>query len=141
MTTTMSSALINDCGEKPGQLIKLMRAAKSGELMDCKARSISRSMGKDGIVFTMNVNTAKAPMAANRDTWNRNVRYSRFGLEVTSFFAACWAASFTFSTGFSLVVSDILSFLLHTVLLTPMCFWNRGNWWRKFLRFIFLQYC
>jgi len=107
----MSAEIMKDCGENPGQLIKVIKPAKTGELMDCKARSIARSIGKDGIVLTINVSTAKAPMAANSDTWNKNVRYSRFGREVASFFAACWAASFTFSTGFSLACSAIRAFL------------------------------
>src|SRR6266487_3546531 len=115
MTTTMSAEIMNDCGEKPGQLIKLIRVEKIGELMDCKARSISRSIGKDGVVLIIKVSTAKAPTAANSDTWNRNVLYSRLGGEVASFWAACCATSFTFSTGFLLVISDIPLFLLNKI--------------------------
>jgi predicted lipase len=88
MITTMRAEIINDCGKKPGQLIKFIRSAKIGELIDCKARASSRSMGKDGIVFTIKVSTAKAPMAANNDTWNRNLRYWRFGRDIVSSFAA-----------------------------------------------------
>jgi hypothetical protein len=45
-------------------------------------------MGKDGIVATIKVSTTKAPMAENSNTWNRKVRYFRFGSEVVSAFAA-----------------------------------------------------
>src|SRR6266540_4205006 len=113
---------MNDCGEKPGQLMKLISAAKIGELIDCRACVIWISRVNNGVVFTIKVNTANAAMAANSDTWNRNVRYSRFGGEVVSFFAACCAASFTFLTGFSPVSSDILSFLIYKVTSTQKGF-------------------
>src|SRR5215216_657810 len=115
MASTMSIETIKDCGEKPGQLIRIIKFAKIGELIDCKARVIARSSGNDGIVLTMNVKTPNAAIAAKSDTWNKNVRYSRFGREVVSFLAACSAAPFTFSTGFSPVISDILFFLTFKV--------------------------
>src|SRR5215208_285843 len=103
--------MINVCGEKPGQLIRLIRPENSGELMDCRRRVIARSMGKEGVVLTRIVNVVNAPTSAIRPISNRYVRYSRLGREVASAFAACSAAPFTFSTGLLLACSAIgLSF-------------------------------
>src|SRR5215216_3268922 len=93
--------MIKDCGENPGQLMRLMNAPKIGELMDCNARVICKSIGKEGVVLTKIVNVVNAPMTASRPIKKRYVRYSRLGGEVTSFLATCWATSFTFSTGFA----------------------------------------
>src|SRR5215216_5379468 len=106
--------MIYDCGEKPGQLIRVMMTAKRGESIDCTVRVIWRSIAKEGMVATMKVNTAKAPMAENKAAWNNSVRYSRLGGDVVSAFAACCAASLIFSTGFSSVSSGILLFLFQT---------------------------
>src|SRR5215216_5592124 len=103
-------------GENPGQLMRLISAAKMGELMDCSVRVICRSMGKDGVDLTNRVKVVNAPTTATRPIWNRYVRYSRFGREVTSAFATCCAASFAFSTGFSVACSAIVLSFQHVAM-------------------------
>ena len=48
------------CGKKPGQLTATINPANPGSWMDWSQRVISRSSGKDGVVLTRKVKTAKA---------------------------------------------------------------------------------
>jgi len=87
---------MKDCGGKPGQLTKSIRAAKGGQVMDCMARVMARSMGKEGVVLTRIVKVVNAPTMAISPIMNKYVRYRRAGVDVTSAFAACWAESLAF---------------------------------------------
>jgi len=108
--------------------MSLINPAKKGELIDCIASVILRSIGKEGVVSTRKVNMAKMPTAENSATWNRRVRYLRLGGDETSAFAACCTESLIFSTGFSLACSGtLLLSLLNGRLVQTDFFFNRIN--------------